>query len=402
MILSDKIIKIKFERNNISKLQKKKILFLFYRSPLGFNSSNDKRQYLIYTQFKKNCETRILTFGDQNSVTEEQVIIKLKPSHVIKIFNFIFRLKSPRMTHYFSKKYKNILNQILNSYKPDFIYVEHIVMMQYIINMKTKAKLIFFNDESQLFLIKMKLVGNFYQKLRNTRLNLIEMNACSKAEAVFTITENEEKFLYKIGYKNVLTIPYGVDKDYFIFNWKMPEEKSILFLGDFSHYPNRQAIRFIINHIMPNLIEQGVNLKVIGRNTNRIKSLIKGSIELYDGVPDVRPYYYNASVFVAPIFAGGGLRVKILEAALCGLPLVISPIANLGINLDDKKEAFICSSKVEFNNVLKSFFNSKFDNIIDLMRVNARNKISSEFDEKVIEAKMESVFSKIIFIGADH
>jgi glycosyltransferase involved in cell wall biosynthesis len=101
-------------------------------------------------------------------------------------------------------------------------------------------------------------------------------------------------------------------------------------------------------------------------------------------------------VFVAPIFTGAGLRVKILEAALCGIPLVISPIANLGINLADKEEAFICKSIEEFNEVLRDFFSSKFDEIVDEMRLNARYKIAAEFNETIVKDKIISVFDRII------
>jgi len=266
-------------------------------------------------------------------------------------------------------------------------------MMQYVINLKTDSKIIFFNDESNLYIKEKNLRGNYYQKLRNTGLAKLETEACKKAGVVLTITEDEENFLRQKGYKNVFIIPYGIDKDYFEFNWKKPNEKTIIFLGDFSHYPNREAIRFLINHIIPDLSDIGVTLKVVGRNTDCIKNLLSGSVEVFDDVPEVRPYLYNSSVFVAPIFMGAGLRVKILEAALCGVPLVISPIANLGINFVDKEEAFICNSKLEFNDVLRNLFSSKYDDKLDWMRLNARNKIISKFDERVVKEKIISMFN---------
>jgi len=260
-------------------------------------------------------------------------------------------------------------------------------------NITINSKIIFFNDESNLYIKEKNLRGSFYQKLRNTGLAKLETEACKKASVVLTITEDEENYLRQKGYKNVFTIPYGIDKNYFAFNWKQPEKKNIMFLGDFSHYPNRKAIKFLINHIIPNLSDIGVSFKIVGRNTDSIKNLLSGSVEVFDDVPEVRPYLYNSSVFAAPIFAGAGLRVKILEAALCGVPLVISPIANLGINFVDKEEAFICNSKLEFNEVLRNLFSSKYDDTIDSMRLNARNKIVSKFDERIVKEKIISVFN---------
>ena len=374
-------------------MQKKKILFLFYRSPHNHQLSNDQRQNLIYSTLKDNFKVKILTFGNQNLQSEEQDVVLLRKSNTEKIFKFLFRLQSPRLTHYFSQEFKNLFEELLVNFKPDFIYVEHLLMMQYVMNITINSKIIFFNDESNLYIKEKNLRGSFYQKLRNSGLATLETEACKKAEVVLTITEDEENYLRQKGYKNVFTIPYGIDKNYFAFNWKQPEKKNIMFLGDFSHYPNRKAIKFLINHIIPNLSDIGVSFKIVGRNTDCIKNLLSGSVEVFDDVPEVRPYLYNSSVFVAPIFMGAGLRVKILEAALCGVPLVISPIANLGINFVDKEEAFICNSKLEFNEVLRNLFSSKYDDTIDSMRLNARNKIVSKFDERIVKEKIISVFN---------
>ena len=374
-------------------MYKKKILFLFYRSPLDFKTSNDQRQNLIYSTLKDNFEVKILTFGNKNLQSEEQDVVLLRKSNTEKLFKFLFRLQSPRLTHYLSQEFKKLFEELLINFKPDYIYVEHLLMMQYVMNTKTNSKIIFFNDESNLYIKEKNLRGSFYQKLRNSGLAKLETEACKKADVVLTITEDEENFLRQKGYKNVLTIPYGINKDYFEFNWKNPEEKTIIFLGDYSHYPNRKAIKYLINHIIPNLSDIGVSLKIVGRNTDCIKNLLSGSVKVFENVPEVRSYLYNSSVFVAPIFTGAGLRVKILEAALCGVPLVISPAANLGINFVDKEEAFICNSKLEFNEVLRNLFSSKYDDTIDSMRLNARNKIISKFDERIVKEKIISMFN---------
>jgi len=374
-------------------MNKKKILFLFYRSPLDFKTSNDQRQNLIYSTLKDNFKVKILTFGNQNLKSEELNVVLLRKSNIEKLFKFLFRIQSPRLTHYFSQEFKKLFEELLINFKPDFIYVEHLLMMQYVINLKTDSKIIFFNDESNLYIKEKNLRGNFYQKLRNTGLAKLETEACKMAGVVLTITEDEENFFRQKGYKNVFTIPYGINRDYFAFNWKVPEKKIIMFLGDFSHYPNREAIKFLINHIIPDLSDIGVTLKVVGRNTDCIKNLLSGSVKVFENVSEVRSYLYNSSVFVAPIFTGAGLRVKILEAALCGVPLVISPAANLGINFVDKEEAFICNSKSEFDKVLRNLFSSKYDDKLDLMRLNARNKIISKFDERIVKEKIISMFN---------
>ncbi|NWG27146.1 MAG: glycosyltransferase family 4 protein [Ignavibacteriaceae bacterium] len=372
----------------------KKILFLFPRTPLNYNTSNDKRQYLIYSTLNKKFETKILTFGEKDEVTGEQITVRLKNSNFKKIFYFISRLKSSRLTHYQSEKFKYQLQKILASYEPDIIYIEHLLLMQYILKLETNAKIVFYNDESNWFVDENNLRGNLYQSLRNIGLTSLERIASLKACLILTISNEEAEFLRAKGIKNVETISYGIDTDYFKFDWRKPEDKTILFIGDYSHYPNRQAAKILVTKVLPALNNLGVRLKLVGRNTNRIKNLVRDNVEIYNNVPDVRPFYYNSSVFAAPIFSGAGMRVKILEAALCGIPLIISPAANLGINFFDRDQVFICKSTDEFVKVMGVFFRSMDRYTIDSMIQNARKKIASEFDEKKVKEKIGYVFER--------
>ena len=132
-------------------MSNKKILFLFYRSPLNFEKSNDKRQFIIYSALKEQNEIKILTFGEVDVHNDEEDVVELKHPALKKIFNLLIKLQSPRLTHYKSQKFYGLLIKILNSFQPDVIYVEHLLMMQYVVKLKTNAKIIFFNDESNLY-----------------------------------------------------------------------------------------------------------------------------------------------------------------------------------------------------------------------------------------------------------
>jgi glycosyltransferase involved in cell wall biosynthesis len=378
------------------KNKNKRILFLLYRSPFSSNRTNDRRQFLIYSVLKEYYDSKILTFGNSLSVTNEQVVVQLFPSKIKKILNFLFRLKSPRLTHYYSKDYKSIFSNILKSFKPDIIYVEHILMMQYLLKLNITAKIVFYNDESNLYVNKKNVRGNYYQRIRNIGLSNLEVKALKKSNIALCITEEECHFLRSKGFDNIFNIQYGVDLSKFPFDWSSPVQHSILFLGDFSHYPNRDALQILANKIFPKTVKYQSKLKVVGRNTDRIKKYYVQGMEIYDNVDDVRNYYKNATVFVAPIFVGAGLRVKILEAALCGIPLIITPLANLGINLIHGKEAFICGTTSEIITTLIRFLNGEFRNEIDRMRVSAREKVIEKFNEETVKQKLISLYNNYL------
>lgn len=56
-----------------------------------------------------------------------------------------------------------------------------------------------------------------------------------------------------------------------------------------------------------------------------------GGVELTGSVPDLLPYYGRASLFVAPMFVGGGLKFKVAQAMRCGLPVVVTANAGQGV-----------------------------------------------------------------------
>ena len=69
--------------------------------------------------------------------------------------------------------------------------------------------------------------------------------------------------------------------------------------------------------------------------TGAPKSLIEAAsvppVHFLGEVPDLHPYYAQAHAVLAPIRAGGGTRIKVLEAFSYGRPVVATSIAVEGI-----------------------------------------------------------------------
>ena len=61
-------------------------------------------------------------------------------------------------------------------------------------------------------------------------------------------------------------------------------------------------------------------------------------------VPDIRPYYWEATVVVAPVRLGAGLRNKVIHAMACHAPVVATPMALEGIAVEDGAHVVTASS----------------------------------------------------------
>jgi glycosyltransferase involved in cell wall biosynthesis len=76
----------------------------------------------------------------------------------------------------------------------------------------------------------------------------------------------------------------------------------------------------------------------------------RSGVDVVGSVPDVRPYYDQASVVVAPFAFGGGTKLKILEGLAMERGIVTTPVGSAGIKLTDGEHALIRERSPEFAN----------------------------------------------------
>jgi glycosyltransferase involved in cell wall biosynthesis len=104
--------------------------------------------------------------------------------------------------------------------------------------------------------------------------------------------------------------------------------------GTLGYLPNLDAARWMIDRILPRVrgALPSVRLTLVGANApNSLRERGAGAVEVVGRVPDVRPFLDRSDLFVAPLRAGGGTRLKLLEAFAVGLPVVATTIASAGI-----------------------------------------------------------------------
>jgi len=373
---------------------KKKLLALYYRSPELNLPQNSYGQYHILKAAKEVFETRILSFQSPAAIEQDKNYFKPNYSFSNKIFNLALRGNSPHLTHYFTKEMFKAYKDSLNDFNPDLLYVDNLLMMQYPIAYLPKSKIWFYDDESQIYVKGNALRNNFLEQIRNIGLSKYEQKAISVANKTFCITDEETNYLKSLGFKSIQTFPYPVDDEYFHYNWNLPKDEfSILFIGDFSHYPNKEAAKIICTKIYPALKELKIKFILVGRNLKRIKDYLNDGISTFENVEDIRPFYWKSSLFISPIFSGGGMRIKILEAAACGIPILMTPLSNIGINFEDLKEVFFANTINEFIEIIKRVYYSDFS-VLMSMSNNANIKVKSLYALDQMKLYYKKVFAE--------
>ena len=375
---------------------KKKLLVICYRPPILGHSQNAQGQYYILQSTQKRFETRIMSFNASKISDQNEKYFKKNDLTILKLFNLIFLGKSPRLTHFWDKVFYNKYKATVEEFKPDLIYIDHILMMQYPLKFSLDSRIWLYNEESQLYINKYKLRKSIFDLVKNFRLGDYEKKAISKADKTFLITNQESEYLQSLGFNSVKTIPYALDDSYFTYGWQTKQNMfTLLFVGDYSHQPNQEAARIICKKIYPAIKNLKIKIILVGRNISKIKKYINAEIAVYENVNDVRTFYWTSTLFIAPITSGAGMRIKILEAASCGIPIVMTPLANLGVNLNDSKEAFIESNIYGMIERIKNIFNSDRSDLIKLS-VNANKKVNSLFGLDKMKKVYDNLFSVLL------
>lgn len=129
------------------------------------------------------------------------------------------------------------------------------------------------------------------------------------------------------------------------------ERSDIAFLGGFGHPPNKAAVLFFIQQVMPILQHQlpEANFRIYGSNIGEeIKSLAGGNVIVEGYIEDVAGVYDSCRVFIAPLLAGAGIKGKVIDALAHGTPSVVTPIAAEGTQLRHELEVMIAETAQEW------------------------------------------------------
>ena len=115
----------------------------------------------------------------------------------------------------------------------------------------------------------------------------------------------------------------------------------LLFIGGFAHSPNRDGIIWFVDKVMP-LIEAripDVMLDVLGSKVPLdVLDLARENIAIPGFVSDeqLAAYYAQASLAVAPLRFGAGVKGKVIEAMAIGVPVATTPTGAQGIDRSDQ------------------------------------------------------------------
>jgi glycosyltransferase involved in cell wall biosynthesis len=162
---------------------------------------------------------------------------------------------------------------------------------------------------------------------------LYERKYIPRFDTVIAVSKHDSDILKRFfRAKQVIVVPNGIENINLLPLRKSDNTVTLGFIGSVTHPPNAQALRFLFDCIVPELDKQNVpyQIKIAGNNPE----ISKHKRILWLGyLPNVRDFYNQIDVLVAPIFAGSGSRVKLLEGLSFGKPVITTSVGAEGLDI---------------------------------------------------------------------
>lgn len=298
------------------------------------------------------------------------------------------------------------IHRLVLKEKFDIIQIEHSFMAMYLDAIpqmsESKSILTFHNvtwkQFDTIFRYERRLILKIRHWIFSKMMRKWEPNFAQRFNRCITVSEVDKELLKNTNPSlHIDIVPNGVDvKDYQLLPRQF-NSRTLLFIGKMSYLPCIDAALYFYEEILPliRLAVDNVDFWIVGRDpTPEILKLHGSNATHVSGyVDDVVPYYKNSAICVVPLRAGGGTRLKILEAMALGRPVVSSTIGCEGLDVTDGKNILIADSPGQFAAETVKLLTDRvlYQNIVN----EARKLVETHYDWNILASRLLQTYDEL-------
>ncbi len=293
---------------------------------------------LAHKLSKKNLEITVVACNTHNSLDQEidhgVRIVRLKCWNP-KILNYSYPIPTPL----------SIIKcwRLLTKNKPDIVSIQTRFYLTslagFVFGKINKIPVILVEHGGGPVVSKNKLIS-LCSKIVDSSLGWL---LCRYSDLVVGLSESSRDFLKKMGARNIIIIPFGIDGDFWKADLKDNNTK-IVFIGRLVYAKGVQDLLEAIS-----LIDQDIHLDIIGDGPYRgeLERLVS-NLDIENRVSflgeldqeGIKKTFDRAAMFVNPSYSEG-LPTSVLEAGAAGLALVVTDVGGTREIVPEKYHQFL-------------------------------------------------------------
>ena len=276
--------------------------------------------------------------------------------HLIPSLRHLFAGQPPELAQYQS----TALQALVTQGQFDVLQVEETMLTPYLAWLPAGSAAmtvltlhnVHFVQEQRIAALEPRAVGRWWRTMNARLMHHYEPSMAARFDRVITVTESDRRLM--LGLDPGLTIdvvPNGVDTLALQPLPPPPSARAIVFVGSLAYRPCTDAAVWLVEAILPILRQRipELELWIVGKAPPpEVLALAGNGVHVTGHVAEVTPYYLRSAVAVVPLRAGGGSRLKILEAMALGRPVVSTTVGAEGIAARDGEEIVLADDAETF------------------------------------------------------
>ena len=377
------------------------------------------RSYKLIKLLSKNHAITLVCFSRQHN-TKDQVdhmkqyckkVIVIERGKTWTIPNILRTGFSPYpflVSIYYSPKIRQVLQTELDSGGYDLIHAEMSYTLPYLPPTDLPIILVEQTIMSRIFAHQAKTDNRLWFRplmwIDIAKMRYWEKYFWKKVNRVVTVSQEDALVIQKIipGLR-VDVVPNGVGEDVSNLPRTLHYNHRVLYMGNYKWIQNWEAAELLAKKVFPLIKMQSkdASLVIAGQSpTAAVRSLADREKNIFihelrdDDFTGVVDNYLSAGLFVAPMYAPGGTRLKILAAMAAMVPVVTTSVGAEGYGAIVGESILIGNSSQQLADQATKIFQNK--KLYAKIANNARQLVDTKFSWDPIAKKLESIYQELI------
>jgi glycosyltransferase involved in cell wall biosynthesis len=258
------------------------------------------------------------------------------------------------VARFVSRAFREAIAETLTRFRPDVVQIESPFLLPYVATIRTNSNAtvvlrslnVEFRIWEGLALAERNPLRRFALRRIAASLRDYELRAMESVDAVVPISADDAADFRALGCTRPMQVtPCGV---FLSEAGTSAVEPNVGFIGSLDFRPNQNAVLWIADELWPRVIQRAPEAKLSIAGSSPPDWLRERLPEIHANVPDPAAFLRSLAVVIAPLRAGGGMRIKVLEAMALGKPIVATSVGAGGIDVHDGEDILIADDPDAF------------------------------------------------------